>query len=237
MTTTALLLSAVAFTPADIALVSGTVAYRERMALPADAEVAVFLDEFTKQGRHRNVASVAMKLGSKQVPISFSLPYQASAIAKGSTIGVRAEIRTPKGRLFESQQTETVVSNGKFKINLMLVRSQVMTVPFANVNWELFAIGNDALNWSERRPTLKFLNGQIQGFSGVNRFSGTYRTQSNTIQIDPGSMTLMAGTPERMAVESKLTTQLPLVNRFGIFEGELVLFRGDKELFRFRNAK
>jgi putative lipoprotein len=237
MMTSALIFSAIALTPADLGSVSGTVAYRERMALPAEAEVAVFLDEFTKDGQHHNVASVAMKVGSQQVPISFSLPYQASALAKGSTIGVRAEIRTSKGVLFVSPRAETVVSNGKSKADLMLVRSRAPHAPLDNVNWELFAIGNDPLNWSERRPTLKFVNGQLQGFSGVNRFSGTYRTQSSTMQIDPGAMTRMAGTPERMEVEARLTTQLPLVTRFGIFEGELVLFRGDKELFRFRNAK
>lgn len=237
MITSALVLSAVAFAPADTAQVTGTLTYRERMALPADAEVVVYLDEFNKNGLHRTIASVEMRLGNKQVPISFSLPYQAAAINKGSTVGVRAEIRTSKGLLFESPRTETVVSNGKFKIDLTLVRSQVVYAPLTNVTWELFAIGTEPLNWSERRPTLKFSQGQVQGFSGVNRFSGTFKVDRNMVQIDPGAMTRMAGSPERMEVESRLTTQLPLVNRFAIFEGELVLYRGDKELFRFRNAK
>jgi putative lipoprotein len=224
--------------------VTGSVAYRERMALPPTAEVVVSLDRFVEDAsgtqEHINISEVRMKLGGKQVPVQFSLPYARETVTAGSKLGIRAVIRVDGEVLFESAKTETVVTNGKRKIDLILVRAMSMEMPpLTNVTWELMGLDSQALKFETRRPTLRFdaETGQLRGFSGVNSFGGTFEYKAPTIQIDPGAMTMMAGPPERMEVESRLMQILPSVTRATIQEGELVLSRGEKELARFRVAK
>lgn len=88
-------------------VVSGTVTYRQRAALPNTAVLTVRLVDVSRE----DISSVAIaeeriELDGKQVPISFDLAYPPKSIEENKRYAVRAEI-TDSGRLLYT--TSTVV--------------------------------------------------------------------------------------------------------------------------------
>ncbi len=69
--------------------ISGTLAYRERIALPPDS---VALVELREAGASAPVAAERMELAGKQVPIQFVLPARRTDLAAGKTYCVRGSI-------------------------------------------------------------------------------------------------------------------------------------------------
>ena len=104
-------------------MVTGTLTYRERIALPPGAVVLVQL-------RDVSLMDVAAKLISEQiikpehsVPISFSLPYSAEDIDERMTYSVFASIRSGDRLLFITDRSYQVLTHGKSDhIELILVQ-------------------------------------------------------------------------------------------------------------------
>ena len=104
-------------------MVTGTVTYRERIALPPDAVVLVQL-------RDVSLMDVAAKLVSEQiikpehsVPIPFSLPYAAEDIDERMTYSVFASIRSGGRLLFITDRSYQVLTRGKSDhVELILVQ-------------------------------------------------------------------------------------------------------------------
>ncbi len=215
--------------------VTGTVAYRERMALPPTAELVVSLDEF-REGSHINLTEVRTLLGGKQVPIQFKLPYLKNSVKPNAQYGVRARILVDGTAIFESTQAEMVITNGKTSVEMMLRQPTPLGGwKIEDRTWGLVMLEGQTVVVSGRRPTLRFStkDNQIAGFSGVNGFGGTFELKAPQLQIDPGAMTMMAGSPEQMQIEQQFLRVLPLVNRVRVESGDLVLLRGEKALARF----
>ena len=107
----------------DNLMVTGTVSYRERIALPPDAVVLVQL-------RDVSLMDVAAKLISEQiikpehsVPIPFSLPYAAQDIDERMTYSVFATIRSGDRLLFVSDRSYQVLTRGDSDhVDLILVQ-------------------------------------------------------------------------------------------------------------------
>lgn len=202
------------------------------MALPAGCRLIVAVDNFGAAGQV-NLAELTMQLNGAQVPIHFSLNYIRSQSGK---TGVRAEIRDGDRVLFQSPQ-HTMLSNSSKDLQLILKKAIALDAPpLTGTTWELVSLDGASLPIQNNRPTLTFepTTGRLAGFGGVNRFGGEYHASPGQLQIDPGASTLMAGDPERMQVESRFMAMLPTVNRWAIFEGQLVLMRGEKELASFK---
>ena len=104
-------------------MVTGTISYRERIALPPDAVVLVQL-------RDVSLMDVAAKLISEQtirpehsVPIPFSLPYAAKDIDERMTYSVFATIRSGDRLLFVSDRSYAVLTRGNSNhVDLILVQ-------------------------------------------------------------------------------------------------------------------
>jgi len=104
-------------------MVTGTISYRERIALPPDAVVLVQL-------RDVSLMDVAAKLISEQtiepehsVPIPFALPYDAKDIDERMTYSVFASIRSGGRLLFITDRSYQVLTRGNSNhIELILVK-------------------------------------------------------------------------------------------------------------------
>jgi putative lipoprotein len=99
--------------------VTGTVTYRERMALPAGAVLTVRLEDVSRTDAPAVlVAERTIPLATQQVPIPFSLSYNASAIRGNGDYAVRAMIRTagatsgPSQLLFTTTRRYAVITRG-----------------------------------------------------------------------------------------------------------------------------
>lgn len=104
-------------------VVSGTVTYRQRAALPNSAVLTVRLVDISRQ----DISSVAIAeqridLNGKQVPISFDLAYPPKSIEDRNTYAVRAEISNNGRLLYTTDTVVPVITQGNPRnVELVLV--------------------------------------------------------------------------------------------------------------------
>jgi len=105
-------------------VVTGTIAYRERIALPAGATVEVKLSDATHVDVAASiVAESKFSADGHQVPISFELRYDARDVLDTHIYVVRAAIRFRGRMLFATDTAYPVITQGKPKaVDLVLVR-------------------------------------------------------------------------------------------------------------------
>ena len=72
--------------------VRGSIVYREKVALPPDAEIVVRLLDVTRPDRPAMIASVSVKSAGRQVPIPFALPIDPAKVT-GRLHALHATIR------------------------------------------------------------------------------------------------------------------------------------------------
>ena len=107
-------------------IVKGKVTYRERIALPADAEVDLWIMDVTPNIIVAQVvlAEANVKANGRQVPIEFEIPYDPVRIVGDHDYGLRAVIKSGGGQMFESKEPTLVITKGKpTDVELVLVRS------------------------------------------------------------------------------------------------------------------
>lgn len=94
-----LLLAAVLAGCAGTNTISGDLYYRERIALPPDARVSVSLEDVSRADTPATTISKIEFVPASQVPIPFSLNYQAADINKNHRYALRAQIRSADDQL------------------------------------------------------------------------------------------------------------------------------------------
>jgi heat shock protein HslJ len=95
--------------------------------------------------------------------------------------------------------------------------------------WIVAAI--DDVTTTEPRPDLTFTDElRFHGSDGGNRLMGTYSTGAATISLSPVASTMMAGPPEAMAQETRLTRALQGEFTVTRVEGGLLLESGGHSL-------
>ena len=93
--------------------VTGTVTYRQRMALPPTAVVAVRLLDVSRQDTAAGViAEDRISTEGKQVPIPYDLAYDPTKIQQRNRYVVRAEIRDGDRLLFTTDTSYPVITQG-----------------------------------------------------------------------------------------------------------------------------
>lgn len=106
--------------------VTGSVAYRERMALPADANVTVTLVDISRADAPATVIStVTFPAKGKQVPFNFSLPYKPEQLTGAQMVSLFATISVDGKLLYTSTEVNEVLTNGNpAQRDVMLERVQ-----------------------------------------------------------------------------------------------------------------
>ncbi|MDO6497504.1 YbaY family lipoprotein [Photobacterium sanguinicancri] len=106
--------------------VEGTVSYRERIAIPAEAKVTVTLSDVSLMDVAAEVISQQSFLADgKQVPFSFQLDYETDEIIANHTYAVSARIEVDGKLMFITDTSNRVITdpNKTEKIDLMLVKT------------------------------------------------------------------------------------------------------------------
>lgn len=114
------------FAPLADAKVTGTVTYRERMALPAGAVVEVSLLDVSKADVAADVISEQkIDTAGKQVPFNFELPYDPSKIDARMRYAVRAKILVGDDLIFTSTDFHGVITDGNpTKVDIVVKRAK-----------------------------------------------------------------------------------------------------------------
>jgi putative lipoprotein len=115
---------AVSFAQDSPAKITGTVAYRERAALPADADINVVLQDVTQvDAPAQTISQITLPANGRQVPIPFELTYDPQKIVAGHRYSVRATIRAEGLLMYTTAQAYPVITGGfPHRVNLMLLR-------------------------------------------------------------------------------------------------------------------
>lgn len=120
----ALLASPWSMAGGEPASVTGTVTYRERIALTPEAVVEVqLLDVSVADASAKLIAEQTIK-PQHQVPIPFELTYDPAQIDERFTYAVRATIRERGQLMFTTDRSYRVLTRGSPKhVDLVLVRT------------------------------------------------------------------------------------------------------------------
>lgn len=95
------------------AIVSGTVTYRERMALPANATLDVWIVETTEgQATPAVLIESSLPVKGQQVPLPFELRVEPGRVQHQKTYGLQAAIRSGGQTLFASDAPVPVITHG-----------------------------------------------------------------------------------------------------------------------------
>lgn len=109
----------------DFPTVSGTAAYRERIALPPDAVLEAELQDVSRADAPAIVLGRFRAGPAGQVPIPFAIPYDPAQIVAARRYVVRARILSGDRLLFTTDTIAPVLTQGAGdRIALMLVRAQ-----------------------------------------------------------------------------------------------------------------
>lgn len=97
-----------------MARVTGTVSYRERMAvLPGVVIKVQLLDVSRVDAPATVIGEQIIKVDERQVPLPFDIPYDASKILPRNTYAVRAWLEDRDGRMrFTTDQRYAVITHG-----------------------------------------------------------------------------------------------------------------------------
>ena len=223
--------------------VTGTVTYRERIALPPDAVVEVALLDVSRMDVAATTLAQQVIVPKQQVPIPFALDYDPAAIDMRMSYAVRATIRRGDALLFVTDQNYPVLTRGHAEnVDLVLVRSGGGAAPVAdasltNTRWLLRTLGGESveLQPDQRAPFLQFEqrdgSRHAHGYAGCNAFTGGY-TQDGAV-LDFGNL---AGTMRAcpfMSLEDRFYRALEQARRYAIRGSWLMLYGPGGELATF----
>ena len=228
------------------AKVSGTIAYRERMALPPDAAIDVRLEDTSlKDAPAKLIGESIFAAAGQQVPISFQVSYSPPDINPAHTYTLRANI-TVNGLLkFTSTTAYQVITQGApMQANIMM--QQVQAPPRAKregpklhgTYWRLVELngkpGAQGMGRTQPYIMLHKEQGTLEGSSGCNGVVGTYIVQQNALQFTPSATTLMMCPPGLMEQEQGLLAALKATSSYQIEGDTLELSNGTAVVARFQ---
>jgi len=228
---------------AEGATLTGTVAYRERVALPADAIAEISLVDATTQGAAAPVvAKVTVQSDGKQVPLPFSLHYDASRIDKTHLYTARAAIRSGGQLLFTTDQVRGVITQGNpTHVDLMLTRvdpeAASASSDLAGSSWVLEDL-NGAGVVEGTHVTLDFAEkGRAAGNGSCNRYFSTVDISGSSIRFGAVGATRMACATPVSLQEVKYFEALEAAHRFTVEGNTLSIFGGESRPLRFARAE
>jgi putative lipoprotein len=217
---------------------TGQVTYRERVALPNDAEVRVMLLDVSRMDVAATpIADTTLHPDGRQVPLPFVLRYDPDRIDPRHDYAVRATI-TSEGRLAFTTTTVVRVITRDHPTMVDLVLSRVGPVPSEpslpgpdppaaglwGTAWLLEDItGSGVIDYA--RATLEFpQQSRAAGRGSCNRFSGSVTVAGDRIAFGQLASTMMACSEAVMNQERKYLQALQGAERYRLDGRDLLIY-------------
>ncbi len=235
--------------PADRAVLTGSVTYRPRIALPPDAVVTVqLLDVSRADAASTALATQTIRTDGKQVPVAFRLAYDPFNVHPRMRYVVRASIRDGQGAmLWTSDAAYPVLTQGAATddIGIELVQvaprgSTVMQTPrekLVGTSWRLSELDQGsgmARVDADADFTLTFTSdGSYSGQADCNRYAGTFRTDGDDRMTLSQGLSTLAACPSGTA-SNAFFRSFNGVTQF-IVDGERMILSGASGTLLFRS--
>jgi putative lipoprotein len=211
--------------------VTGTVAYKERIALPPNAVLEVVLEDVSKADAKAEVLGRIRVEQLGNPPFPFEIPYDPSRIESHHRYAVRARILVDGKLLFINDRSYPVLGDAQRSQVAMLMRrvggaSQASNEPLQNTYWKLVRVGDGPAITAEkqREPHLILhpASKRVSGSGGCNRLSGSYESEGDRLTFGRMAGTLMA-CPTGMETEKQFLEALGQTSRARIVQRHLEL--------------
>jgi putative lipoprotein len=226
--------------------IEGSVWYRERMALPPNAVIHIVLEDVARMDVPSDVIATTRIVPEGGPPWGFSLAYDPGKLQDRGRYMLRARIEADGRLLFISTRQIPAFDRDAGSPVAILVsrvggtppggRTSVRTpdVSLTDTYWKLTEIDGQqaALGAGERElhMVLASEGARVHGFSGCNRFTGSYELNENQLHFNkPLAVTRMA-CREGMEQEQRFLETLGEVVRFTVSGDSLALYTGDERL-------
>ncbi len=186
---------------------TGTVTYRERIALPPDARVEVELLDVSRADAPALAIAETGFVPETQVPIAFSLDYDSREIDARHSYALRARILRGDEVLFRTVQHHGVLTRGENSTEIMLERAAVPPETPAG-RWLAEDIGGGGV--ADRVQTVLELgpDGTVSGSGGCNALSGRAELSGAELTFGPLAATRKLCPPAIMDQEGKFLAAL-----------------------------
>ncbi len=219
---------------------SGSVFYRERIALPPGAMVHVTLEDSSRMDVAATVLAESMFPAEGAPPYSFELEYDPANITEKGRYGLRAKIEADGQLLFTSDQFLPAFDETRTRPVEILVRRAGK--PGSPTTPEEPPTSLDGTQWSvreidgtpatpgiqEKDLSIKFSAKGVSGFAGCNTFTGSFETSAESVTLGPLASTQRACIDNGIqAQEMKFLAALVRVEKYTIEEETLHLKDGD----------
>ena len=236
-------------------MITGTVTYRVRMALPSDAAIDVRLEDVSRADAPATVVAENIFMANgKQVPIAYQLPYSANDIQASHRYQVRAQITTGAKLLFVTTTAYPVLTNGApATVNMVLqpvssappaspsaAEGTVGSAPLLGTMWKLTELdGTPPVQTTSNNFAQLVLDGSQNRYSassGCNRLTGTIVLTDDSLTFGAGASTMMACPEPLMKQERAFDMMLRSVTGYRISGRTLELLAGKKTVAKFKAA-
>lgn len=234
-----------------IKTIEGNVWYRERVLLPEDAEVRVTLEDVARADAPSEIIATTTFRPKGSPPFAFSLEFDPNRLHDQGRYALRARIEAA-GRLFyTSTEHIPAFDAGHEPVKIMMSRvgdtraGQDHRAFNRNVSpfdtyWKLMELEGQPVELGagqrEFHLILDSIENRVHGFSGCNRFTGTYKQNEDQIAFGQMASTRMACT-EGMSQEQRFLDALSRTVRFMIDGGNMVYYGPEGEpLLRFNSG-
>ena len=228
---------------APVSSVSGTVSYKERIALSPDAELVVLLYQRTPDGRLR-VAEDRTPTAGRNVPLPFrvvvspentatSYELEAAIMSGGSRLFFTpAPITVEPGQNDVAVWTQRVIEPAAFP-------PDAAAAELAGTRWLLTEVGGQPARMYPGQPEAHLLFtpadngvGRISGSDGCNNLVGSYTLNGTILAFDHMGSTMRL-CPQGDAQARALTSALGQTTSLRLQGNRLELMRGNERLATF----
>jgi putative lipoprotein len=104
-------------------LITGTVSYPQRIALPENAEVYIELSDVSRLDAESNIlATQTIYTNGRQVPLSFTLAFDPESIIAEKIYVVRAMIYVEDQLQWTTEESTPVITNGIYHAEVNVIR-------------------------------------------------------------------------------------------------------------------
>jgi putative lipoprotein len=214
-------------------VLSGTVVYRERMALPPDAVVEVKLVDVSRADAPAEVIAQTQLQAGPGVPIPWQLSFDRARILPGRSYALQARIADGDRLLFINTTRHAIFAGGtaNTEIRVQHVAGQTEALSPAG-RWLAEDIrGGGVIDYLQSVLEIDQA-GKVSGTGGCNGIMGQATVKGTAISFGRLASTMMACTPAAMDQERKFIAALEDSRSFELIpqERKLILLDADGKL-------
>lgn len=225
--------------------IEGSVWYRERMLLPPSAEVYVALENVARMDVAADVIASTRFTPRGGPPWDFALTYDSARMDDKGRYALRARIEVNARLMFINTQHVPAFDRAPGTPVKIMV-SRVAGAPtgdedapaspnadLTNTYWKLTEVNGQPASRGAGQEELHVVftsaGNRVSGFSGCNRFSGTYEEKNGRLDFGPMAATMMA-CGEGMDQEQAFLKALEIVQGYIINGDNLSFYNAQEQL-------